>query len=220
MASKLTEKQKAKLLNDTSQKINELEQLEIIEEMLRDNIYEFKYIDDWYRVKKPGRGARQELREAKNKKKNELLRDSSNVTEEELLKLYLNRDIPVDISAMRKKIVAYQHKIEDLAKAVIEQPVDSEKEKLMQNIEDYQYQQRSIQLEINELLNSCIEKQLKDFVQEYLVFVALEKKHEDGTWKRCFSSYAEFMDADDRLDQLIYRATYYFTVLILKNEII
>jgi hypothetical protein len=206
-----------KLLAEVNERIKELDDLQETEDMIRDNTIEFQFDLKTYRVRKPGRRERQELREIKNKKKNQLLRDPENVTEEELIQLYLNRSQPVDIPKMRLDIKTLQHKIDQVAVRIIETPHPKDRDELEKQAEALKYDQIALQYRITELLSTCVEEQLKNYVQEYLVYLLLEEKTADG-WQRHFQSYDDFMNCDDDdEDRLIYRATYYLSVLLYRD---
>jgi len=211
---------KKKLLAEVNERLKELDELHDVEEMIQHNTIEFQFDTKSYRVRKPDRRERQELREVKNKKKNQLLRDPENVTEEELVHLYLNRAQPVDIPKMRQEIRTLQHKIDQLAVRIIDARRVGNvngSEQLEKEAEKIKYEQMSLQYRIGELLSTCVEEQLKNYIQEYLVYLLLEEKTSDG-WHRYFKSYDDFMNSSDEdEDRLIYRATYYLSALLYRN---
>ena len=206
-----------KILAEVTEKLNELDELQEVEGMIQNNTIEFQYNGTIYRVRKPNRREREELRLVKNKKQTQLLKDPNNVTEEELIKILLDRSIPVDIPKMRQDIRAFQQKIESLAVDITETASKPDRDKLIEQAESLRYEQLNLQYRINELLSSCVEKQLKDFIQEYLVYVVLEKKA-DADWVKYFKSYDEFMDsANEDDDNLIYRAAHYMAALLHRD---
>jgi len=90
-------------------------------------------------------------------------------------------------------------------------------EQLEKEAEKIKYEQMSLQYRIGELLSTCVEEQLKNYIQEYLVYLLLEEKTSDG-WHRYFKSYDDFMNSSDEdEDRLIYRATYYLSALLYRN---
>jgi len=206
-----------KILAEVTEKLNELDELQEAEGMIENNTIEFQYNGSIYRVRKPNRREREELRLVKNKKQTQLLKDPNNVTEEELIKILLDRSVPVDIPKMRQDIRTIQQKIELLAVDITETASKPDRDKLIGEAESLRYEQLNVQYRINELLSSCVEKQLKDFIQEYLVYIVLEKKS-DTDWVKHFKSYDEFMNStneDD--DNLIYRAAHYIAALLHRD---
>lgn len=206
--------QRKKLLEDVLARLRELDDLGDIEDLVKNNTIEFEFNGSWYRVRKPFRQERQEIKVVKNKKLNELLKDPDNVVEEELIKILLKRSYPVDISQMRQNIRNLQSRIDQMAVRLTESLNNKDRETLLNEIDSLRYQRVSIQYEIDRFLSSCVEKQLKDFIQEYIVYVILEEKSDDG-WKRYFKSYEEFMGSTEEAeDRLIYKATQYLAALL------
>lgn len=209
---------KTELLAEFNERFNELDELKEVEEMIQDNTIEFPFEEQDYRVRKPGRRERNEIKNIRIKEKNKLLKESGNITEEELIQMYLNRETPIDIPKMRQQIKDLQHKIDKLAVVFIETPIDSEKKKIEAECQDLQMEQLELIYKIDDCLNTSVEKQLKSFVQEYMIYLCLEKRIESN-WERHYKSYDAFMDVnDEKEDQLVYKATWYFAVLINKDD--
>lgn len=209
---------KAKMIIEATKKFKELQNLSVMEDMLENNIQEFQFNNKLYRVKKPGRGQKIEIREALNRKQNELLRNPDTATEEELIQLYLKQTPPKDIKSMRKKIERLQKNVETLAEQITEQEIESEKKKLLQSQDDIIYEQHSIQSEINFLLSSSMEKQLHDYLTDYIIIVCLEVQIEENKWERYFKTYEEFYNANDEQDNLIYMSNYYMAMILFQND--
>lgn len=205
---------KEKLLEDVTRELKELDDLEEMESLIQDNTIEFSYDNQTFRVRKPNRSEKLDIRSMKNKKQNELLKDPANVTEVELIEILLKRPIPVDVPKMRQEVKTLQQKIDNLAIRLTECPFPNDREKIVEQIHSVRYEQVAIQYRISDLLSSCVEKQLKDFVQEYIVYSVLEKKADTG-WGKYLKSYELFMNScSDSDDRLIYRATYYMALLL------
>jgi hypothetical protein len=185
--------------------------------MIQDNSIEWNIGEVIYRVRKPGRRERQEVRSAKHRRKIQLVFEENAVTEEDLIKAYLKKEIPVDIEKMRNEIKQIQQKIDDLAIRLIEIPIESEKVKIEEEIDDLAYEQTKIMYDINDYLDCSLEQQLKEYVQEYLLFTCLDRKTENG-WIKHYKTYEDFINADEKEDDLVYQATWYFAVLINREE--
>jgi len=206
-----------KMLAQVTQELKNLDELEEMESLIQNNSIEFSYQGQAFRVRKPTRLEKLEVRSAKNKKQNELLRDSSNVTEVELIDTLLKRQIPVNIPQMRHEVHTLQQKIEEMAVRLTECQLPNDRKKIIEQIQGLRYEQLTLQLRISDLLSCCVEKQLRDFLREFLVYVVLETKSEDK-WVKYFKSYDQFMASNsDFDDKLIYRAAHYLAIL-LKDE--
>jgi len=209
---------KVKLLQNANNALNELEKIKDIEEMIQDNMIEFGFEEEIYRVRKLTRRERHEIQRITSKEKYRLLNEKDNVTEEELIQTYLNRKNPINISAMRQQIRDIQYKIEKLAIIVTKSSIDSTKKELETKCDDLKLEQLEIMYKIDDCLNISIEQQLKSFVQEYMIYLCLEKMVGED-WKRRYETYDVFMDTNgEKEDKLVYMATYYFNELINKNE--
>jgi len=209
--------EKLKMLADVNERIQELDELQEVEDMIQNNSIIWDVEGKSYRVKKPGRRERQEVKTLKNKKKTELIYEVNIVSEEELIQAYLRKESPIDIPKMRDQILDLQRKIESLAIRLIESQIDSEKKKYEVEIESLQQEQTKISYDIRDLLDCSLEKQLKDFVQEYLICMCFEIKVDD-VWQRYYKSYDDFMNSNDNNeDRLISQATWYFSVLINRD---
>lgn len=208
---------KTKLLKDVSEKLNELDELNEVEEMIQDNAIEFDFEEKIYRVRKLNRREKHEIKAVMNKEKYRLLNEET-ATEEELIQIYLNRKKPINIPALRQEIKNLQVKIEKLAVNYIECNIDSEKKKIEAQCEDLKMEQLEIMYKIDDCFNISLEYQLKAFVQEYMIYLCLEKQ--DGEkWSHYYKDYDAFMDATgEKEDKLVYKATYYFNELINRNE--
>ncbi len=209
---------KEKLLADFNEKFNELSEFNEVEEMIQDNTIEFEFSGEDYRIRKLNRREKHEIRKVQSQEKNRLVSEKGNATEEELIQMYLNRDNRINIPELRQEIKNIQVSIDRLAVTFTECNIDSEKKKLEAQCTEFQSKQLEIISKIDECLNSSIEKQLKSFVQEYMIYLVLEKRVGDN-WERHYKSYDAFMNTtDDKEDKLLYKATWYFAVLINKNE--
>ena len=207
-----------KLLAQVTQELKEIDDIQEIENLIVDNSVEFLFDSRTYRVRKPNRSERLDIKAMKNKKQNELFKDPANVTETELVDILLQRQNPIDIPQMRKNIHGIQQKIENLAIRLTESPIPNDRQTLLEEIKALRFEQVTIQLEMSERLSSCIEKQLLDFLREYIVYVVLEKKV-DEKWIKFFKSYEQFMGTNSEFeDKLIYRATHYLAVLMQNDE--
>ena len=206
------------LLKEVNEKLKEMDEMEEVEAMIQNNTIEFDFEGEFFRVKKPGRREKMELRQLKTKKKNELLQDPDSITEKELIEIYKNRSNPIDIDNMRLQIKVLQRDIGNLASRFVETPIESDRKKLEEELVEMQEIQNEIFYTINDLMDSSIEKQLQDYVQEFLICTCLEKS-DNKRWTRYYKDHESFMNAvGEKDEQLLYKATWYFSVLINKND--
>jgi len=213
-----TKPDKEEMLKEINARMNELDEVKEVEEMIQDGMIEFDFEGKVYRVRKLARRERHEIKEVSHKEKQRLVFEKGAVDEEELIKMYLKKDNPVDIEALRQSINVLQQEIEKLATNLIECPIESDKEKIEAEALDVQMEQLEVIYKIDDCLNISVEKQLKSFVQEYMIYLCLEKRVDD-TFKRVYESYDKFMDTNSEADdKLVYKATYYFSVLINKDD--
>lgn len=207
-----------KFLAEVTQELKELDDLQEMESLIKDNTIEFSFDEKVFRVRKPNRSEKLQIRSIKYKKHTELLRDPGNVTEAELIQALLQRNTPIDVAKMRQEIKTLQQKIEPLAIRLTECQIPNDRKKIVEEINGIRYEQVSVQLEMSEHLASCIEKQLLDYLREYIVFVVLEQKDGDK-WVKVFESYDRFMSScSDFEDKLIYRATHFLAILLQSDE--
>ena len=210
--------EKKDMITEAQLKLSELQAYKEVEQLIQDNIIEWEENNIKYKVKIPGRREKVEIKEAKNKKFNELIKDPKNVTEKEIIKILLNREIPINIEKKRKAIINLEYQINNLKSEYTEAFIESNKQVIKSQITELEIEQSTIQEEINELLSTSIEKQILDFINEYLLYVCFQVK-KDGKWQRYFKSYDDFLDSENKEDEsLIYKASWYLAVLINKYE--
>lgn len=205
------------IINKALEVMRENEQIEETKELIASNTKEFVFEEKIYRVRKPKKIEKQQIRDLMNKYRIELLRDPKNTTAEELIKLYLKRDIPIDIPKKEKQIRQLQSQIENLAIPAIEAVAENIQEKKVEEILRLQREQKEIQYEIYELLSCSIEHQIKEYIQQILIVFCLEKQ-EENNWVKVFNSYDHFM-SDENNDKLIFKAAYYLAKLMNNEEI-
>ena len=105
-------KDKEKIAQEVSQKMKEMNEVERIEDLLKDNKIEFELNETKYRVRKPIYREREQARKSKNVKYLELLNDDTYMLKDQLIDIYRKKGI--DINKMEAKIVNLQNEIEKL----------------------------------------------------------------------------------------------------------
>lgn len=217
--TKKTQEEKIKLSQDVTKKIKELNELEKVEDLIKDNKIEFTYKEKKYRVRKPNLKEKSDIRNKTNKKYVELLDDDDFILREQLIsKLKKNG---VDINAMDRKINELQAEIETVQVKLA--PIKDKKtiEVLEKEIESLTQKQQLASIDIREYLEPCIETELTDFGNLYMIYTLLEKHSKciegDFSWVKVFDSYDNFLKTDD--DDLIGQATYYLSLIIFKKDL-
>jgi hypothetical protein len=225
--NKKTKEEKIKLSENITKKIKELNELEVSTELIKDNKIEFSHKEKNYRVRKPNLKEKEDMRNKQNKKYIDLLDDDSFVLRQQLITKLKKKGI--DIDAMDRKIKSLDAEIENVQMKLV--PIDDKKtrEVLKKEIIDLDNQRRLIDIDIKEYLSPCIENELAEFGNLYLIYTLLEKEIDDTSidvkegdeypkkWVRVFDSYDEFLKTEE--DDLISKAAYYISLIIFKKEL-
>lgn len=201
-----------KLENKVAEQISYINELSKLEGTVKDNKVYFEVKDKKYRVRKPTERENQEIRKIRSKKFIELIKSDDYVLKEQLMELYKAKGI--DIIAMENEIKELGLKIED-----IQVNLNDTKDKI--RIKDLKYQIKELEKErvkiatrISELLEPCVENELREFCDMYVVYLSLEKESEDSKWIKCFDSYDDFLNSDN--EELVLKATANISLLIFK----
>jgi len=135
----------------------------------------------------------------------------------------------VDIEAMERKTKQFQAEIENVQMKLA--PISDKKvvEVLSNEIKDLTEKQQFVFIEINEYLEPCIENELAEFGNLYMVYSLLEKEIDDKSikvkeednypkiWVKVFDSYDDFLKTDE--DVLISQSAYYLSLLIFNKKV-
>ena len=203
--------EEAKKLTDIIDKAEELDKLE---EMIKNNVIYFSCDGIEYRVRKPNYAERQELREVKIKKHAELRNNSIWKYEVELIKELKTKGI--DILDMQMEIARIQEKIEELQLKLAEFGDQKEADngiivELKMQIYNLLVEQRAIALKKIEYLSESIEAELLSLVNSYTCYLGLEKKEAEN-WVKVFKNYEEFMDSEN--ENLLNLVAHYMSLII------
>jgi len=214
MSDQIKKEEEAKKILESTTQADELENLE---EMLKNNIIEWSIEGNTYRVRKPTYTERQEVREIKLKRNTELLRDDRYLYEKQLIELYEKKGI--SIAKMIEQQLKLEEKVNEveLKLAELGNIKESESQKvidLKMEIFNMKMEQRAISLEKMDLLSYSIENELLSLINSYICYLCLEKKIENN-WIRAFNTYESFMDS--KSDDLLNKTAHYMS-LIIYNE--
>lgn len=195
-----------------SKKLLDLEELEKLEDLIKDNKVEFTLDGINYRVRKPTPQERRTVNRERNFKYIELLKDDRYMLREQLVEVYKKKDI--DINAMEVKLVELQKEKENLLLRLAQTESEIEISKLKEKIVRIKEEQTEISIKKADLLQFSLENSLIEFITTYYCYLLLEKKESDK-WTRAFESYDDFLD--NCQDKLLTR-TVYFTKMLLNYE--
>jgi len=200
---------KEKLIQDVAIKLRELNDLDMLEQFIKDNKNEFVYNEKHYRIRKPIPLEKELANKERMKKYMDYLKDPVYMFKKQLLELYRIKGIDIDgIDAEVKNLFLNEQGL--LKKlALTEDPVDIEF--LEKEIAESRASQQDLMLYKDELLKYCIEQQLDDFLKFYLVYLVLEIKN-DEKWSRVYKSFEEYMLSSEEILQA--KASQIFAVMV------
>lgn len=207
-----------KELNNVYNKLKNVLNTEITENMLKNNIIEFEYNKVNYRIKRPTFKQRQEAYEKQVEKRLELLQNSKYMLEDDLKKLYKEkRNIDIDdiikqINILENQKNNYQLK---LGEALKNKVPENEKKVYKEEIKKIEDKQNLLSIKKTNLLEFSIENQTLIFVYSYLTYLITEKK--DGNkWIKAWKTYDNFLNTDDNIINTIS----WYSGIILRNELV
>lgn len=191
------DKVKEELAQEVATKLKELNEVDFLEQLLKDNSSEFIWKEKHYRVRQQTIYDKEDEHKQKMIKYLVMLRDPNYVFKKELLELYKTKNIDIDL--MEKQIKQIVLKVHELYKRLNLVTTPKDIQFLEKEITTLEKQQQELFIEKEQLLEFCIETQLDDFVKMYRIFQVLEVKT-DETWQKVYKSFDEFKnDTDDIL---------------------
>ena len=209
-------KSKESLQKDLAKKLQQLNEKEQLESLIKDNKIEFEVKGIKYRVHKPNNFEGLQVRKARTKKYIELLKDDTYMLREQLIDLYKGKGI--DIEQLEEDIKEIGLQIEDIQEKVA--PIPTESKEIISNYEqqvkDLVQKQSEISIRLSELLEYSVENEILEFSNLYLIYNVLEKL-EDDKWIKCFKTYEDFLATEN--ETLILEATYNLSMLVFKAKI-
>ena len=210
------EKSKERLQKELALKLQQLNEKEQLEGLIKDNKIPFEVKGIKYRVHKPTNAEGLQVRKARTKKYIELLKDDTYMLREQLIDLYKGKG--VDIKQLEEDIKEINLQIEDIQEKVA--PIPTESKKLISNYEqqvkDLIQKQSKIAIRLSELLEYSVENEILEFSNLFLIYSVLEKSKDDK-WVKCFDNYDAFLNSDN--EALILEATYNLSMLVFKAKI-
>ena len=213
--SKEVKKSREEIKKEVTEKLKNLNDVEKIEDLIKDNKAEFAIKDVTYRIHKPNHREREEARKIRSKKYIELLNTKGWMLKEELIGLYKEKH-NIDIEEKENKIKKLQGEIKKLQNRLAPEKDKKSQEVLKKEIRNIEKIQDKLSRDIEEYLDCSIEHELLEFGNLYLVYLSLEVKKEDK-WERLFENYNDFLNTEN--ENIIFNATYYLSILIYKKTI-
>jgi len=222
------EKSKEILQKELAKKLQQLNEKEQLESLIKDNKIEFEIDGIKYRVHKPNNAEGLQVRKARTKKYIELLKEDTYILREQLIDIYKGKG--VDIKQLEDDIKEINLQIEDIQEKVA--PIPTESKELINNYEqqvkDLIQKQSEISIRLSDLLEYSVENEILEFSNLYLIYSVLERLNckketkenvvlHDNEWVKCFKTYEDFLNSDN--ETLILEATYKLSMLVFKPKI-
>lgn len=185
------------------EQLKELNAIQKIAEQVKDNIIKFTHKDITYRVRQTNFKEEEEIRKVRNRIFIELLDEPGMELRETVARKLKNKGINIDeidrkIKLINKNIESTQKQLAPIENEKIANNLVKEIENLFQNLSDLVEKK-------SELLEFCIENLLINHMNNYLVYLVLEKevnkveKTEETIFVRAFKSYETFMECKDKV---------------------
>jgi hypothetical protein len=206
------EKDRKELAKEFNEKLTELNEVEKLKDLLKDNKVEFEIDKIIYRVRKANYRETLKCNNQKIQKQMELLENPKYKLRKELIRLYKKNGI--DIEKLEAKINSFNIEVESLQEKLAVTTIPSDMKLLEDEITKLKRNQIELILEKNEYLEGCIENQIIEHANLYMVYLVTEKKVDDK-WIKAFDSFEEFMDND----KIIIQATNYLSLLVYHQKI-
>lgn len=201
--------------------LGDLESLNDVEKMIKDNKIVFKINDIKYRVRQPNFEENNELEKFRRKIYLEYINDDTMMFRKQWIEKYKTKGIDIDEmeDKIRKNINKENQIMVKLAQTSDEKRVDDLKSQIIELRKESAF----INIEKTDLLSFSIEDQMMVAVNSYYTYLVLEKlenekdpydKHE---WVRVYKTYEDFSKSTDT--KLTNKALYYSNNLIYSNGV-
>jgi len=214
MEDKKKDVKKEELAKEFVKTLGELENIDDVENMIRDNKIDFTLKDVKYRVRQLNFDENTILEKFRRTKYLEFVNDDSMKFSKQWIKLYKEKGISID--EMEQNIRDNIQR-ENKLMLLLAQTGDKDKDKveeLKNQIIEIRKESALINIEKVDLMSFSIEDQLMIAVNSYFTYLALEKMV-DKDWKRVYESFEEFSKSPDTT--LTTKAFQYSNALIYHN---
>jgi len=198
----------SKMLEKIKQNID----LSLLEDIVKDNNIEFKYGDNYYRVRLLNREEKEKLDKFRVDKFGELMKNKNIMFENTLIEIYKDKGINIEeIDENIKKLEIEQSNILlKLGEAISKKQGEEVLKTYKENIEKLKDKISLLWIRRNTLLSCSFENQLNNFVVKVTTYLSFEMKV-DNNWNKVFKSFEEFEKYQD--EKLLEKAGYYSLLL-------
>ena len=199
------------------EKLAEFEEIESVEQFIKDNKAEFPHGDFIYRVTLPTLQDKEELRRQRLKKVVELKSNPDILTRDQVIRAYSGTED--DIGMIDQKMIQLRQQMDELSvKAFKQESNDSAVANLQEKFDELKIRFVELSQQKTELLSGCLESELNLFCVDYLTYLVLSKKNENNEFVRVFKSFEEYQKVNDPIiESLLNRASVFANHLISMN---
>jgi len=201
------DKERVDLTKKALQAVAEMENSMKMEDIVKDNVIEFKVGEQKYRLCRPTQSDNDKINDYRRKEYTNLVKDSSFLFREQWIKDYKEKGI--DIKKMEENVREMQSKAKGfmtrLAIAKTEKDIDMLKNNIIK-LRDRQY---ALSIKITELLSYSIEDQINIKATSYLCYLVLQKQVKEE-WVKVFDKLEDFKNSQNHelVNQAIYLVNY------------
>ena len=213
MSEKKVKKNKKELAKELAKTIGELEQMEEMERVIKDNKIEFKIKAQLYRVRLSNYEEQLELEKFRREKYFGFLNDPNTLFRKQLIEKLKAKD--VDIEKMEENMIQLEAKKENMQFKLATKSNKMDVDKLKSEISKIILEQSTISVEITDLLSYSIEAQLTNEANSYYTYLVLEKEVSKDKFVRVFKTYEDFLKSTEM--DLVNRAFYSANRLIYQQ---
>jgi len=189
------EEEAKKLLNE----INESGDLNIVDEMIKNNQIEFEINDKKYRVRLLNLKEKIDLDILRRKKFGQLIQDKDILLEKDLIKVYKERGI--NIEEIDDKMSKIKAEVNDKQILLGESIAKNDGETILKTYSD---QIKNLNDELNilflqktTLLEFSLENQLLNYIAQIITFLSTDVMNEEGYYRRMWKTVEEFIDSSE-----------------------
>ena len=184
-----------KLLNE----INDSGDLNIVDEMIKNNQIEFEIKDKKYRVRMLNLKEKIDLDMLRRKKFGQLIQDKDILLEKDLIKVYKERGI--NIEEIDDKMSKIKAEVNDKQILLGESIANNDGETILKTYSD---QIKNLNDELNilflqktTLLEFSLENQLLNYIAQIITFLSTDVMNEEGYYRRMWKTVEEFVDSSE-----------------------
>lgn len=206
--------------NDMIKKIETGNLLLLMEEVLRNNKYEFDYQEAKYRIRNPYPKEKQEAYRKSMEFNLKLLEDSSQKTAEQIIEIHKKRGLDLNkVSSEINRLEEEKEKFEvDLGELVKKEASQEQRDIIENKIKSLLEQITDLRNKKIDKLRFSIESQTNDYYTSYLTFLILEKiikeEGKEDKFEKVYKTYEEYEMGDEGLIAI---AAFHVAVLVNRN---